>query len=245
MLTTPITTPHFHSRVLSLLSAHLSTAHLSTSDDDDDRKPLTSGHTRPAPIIPPFNAVDTPLTPGDLVSQLVGYSAPWIDLCSPDPLIANISRQVLTMEVAYAAFCGIGNIIIPGPRQFNSGRDATDGLMQYARAIQEALGVGSYVQMAIHLPMYDGESHLKETVGDLAPFAREEYYKESSGLEKDKDLFGTWDAWNVIRAVCKYNSRLTVGKFEMQPCSSASSPCCSSWNFCELRPFGVLFYLWR
>lgn len=210
MLTSPITTPHFHSRVLSLLSAHLSTL--------DDRQALSSGHTPPAPIIPPFNAFDTPLTPGDLVSQLVGYSAPWIDLCSPDPLIANISRQVLTMEVAYAAFCGIGNIIIPGPRQFDNGRDATDGLTQYARAIQEALGVGGYVQMAIHVPMYDGETNARNTVGDLAPFAREEYFKDVAGTEKDYDLFGTWDAWNFIRGVCKYNSRLAVGKFDMQLC---------------------------
>lgn len=204
MLTTPITTPSFHSRVLSLLSSHLSLLDATGSS--------ASKNPPPAPIIPPFNSVDTPLTPGDTVSQLIGYSSPWIDLCSPDPLIANISRQVLTMEVAYAAFCGVGNIIIQGPRYYSNSSSDTDGILQYSRAIQEALTVGSYVQMAIHLPMHHHEEpHLKENVGDLAPFAREDFLNEPL-VEVEHELFGSWDAWNVIRTVCKYNSRLSVGK---------------------------------
>jgi protein arginine N-methyltransferase 5 len=203
MLTSPITTPHFHSRVLSLLSSHLS---LCESSGISDR------NAPPAPIIPPFNPVDTPLTPGDTVSQFVGYCSPWIDLCSLDPLISNISRQVLTMEIAYAAFCGVGNIIIPGPRDYDSGSQTSDGLARYARAIQESLGIGGYLQMAIHLPMYpQADQQATAIVGDLAPFAREEYIQESP--ERDEpELFGSWDAWNVIRSVCKYNSRLSVGK---------------------------------
>jgi type II protein arginine methyltransferase len=173
----------------------------------------TAGADIPAPIIPPFTSMDTPLTPGDTVSQLVGYVSPWIDICSPDPLIANISRQVLTMEIAYAAFCGVGNVIVPGPRQYSNGRDDTSGLIQYARAIQEALGIGSYIQMAIHLPMYDhGEPPIKEPIGDLAPFVRDYYNLEESGTVKDVDLYGAWDAWNTIRNICQYNSRLSVGK---------------------------------
>jgi type II protein arginine methyltransferase len=201
MLTTPFTTPHFHSRVLSLLSSHLSFSEASKNEP-------------PAPIIPPFNSVDTPLAPGDTVTQLIGYSSPWIDLCSPDPLIANISRQVLTMEVAYAGFCGIGNIVIPGPRMYNNSPNNTDGLIQFARAINEALTVGSYVQMAIQVPMYpQGETQVKGLIGDLAPFARASYsLPPQSSADNDTDLFGTWDAWNVIRSVCKYNSRLSVGK---------------------------------
>lgn len=157
--------------------------------------------------------MDTPLTPGDTISQFVGYVSPWIDICSPDPLIANISSQVLTMEIAYAAFCGVGNVIVPGPRRYSNGRDDTSGLIQYARAIQEALGIGSYVQIAIHLPMYEhGEAPMKEPIGDLAPFARENYSWDESKTVKDADPYGTWDAWNMIRSVCQYNSRLSVGK---------------------------------
>jgi protein arginine N-methyltransferase 5 len=200
MLTSPITTPYFHSQVLTLLSSHIS-------------KLESSGDDIPAPIIPPFNSVDTPLTPGDTVSQLVGYISPWIDLCSPDPLISNISRQVLMMEIAYAAFCGVGNVIIPGPRHYNNGRHTTSGLIQYARAIREALGIGSYVQMAIHLPMYDhGDPPMKEPIGDLSPFVRNDYSSEDSEEVKESDLYDTWDAWNTIRSVCQYNSRLSVGK---------------------------------
>jgi protein arginine N-methyltransferase 5 len=117
------------------------------------------------------------------------------------------------MEIAYAAFCGVGNVIIPGPRYYSNGRDATSGLIQYARAIKEALGIGNYVQMAIHLPMYDhGDPPMKEYVGDLAPFAREGYSLENSEKILESDLYGTWDAWNTIRSICQYNSRLSVGK---------------------------------
>lgn len=209
MLTSPITTPYFHSRVLTLLSTHLAelTAHES-SDASNSPSP-------PAPIIPPLTPVDTPLTPGDTVSQVIAHCSPWIDLCSRDPLISNISRQVLNIEIAYASFCGVGNIIIPGPRNYSSGSSEYDGLTQYARAIQEALTIGGYLQMALSIPMY-GQDEVKETTGDLLPFSR---YQPSGKAKanKETDLYETWDAWNLIRSVCKYNSRLSVGKTPIQP----------------------------
>lgn len=202
MLTSPITTPHFHSSVLALLSAHLSVLE-------------STGPEIPTPIIPPLDSVDTPLAPGDVVTQLVGFASSWVDLCSPDPLISNISRQVLTMEIAYAAFCGIGNVVIPGPRRYSNGHDDTSGLIQYARAVQEALSVGTYVHMAIHIPMYNHtEAHTRDIIGDLAPFVRE-YYLPPIGEDtetKDIEPFSTWDAWNTIRSICDYNSRLSVGE---------------------------------
>lgn len=202
MLTSPITSPHFHSRVLTLISSYLS--EVSRIEDSNE----FGRNLPPAPIIPPLDPVDTPLTPGDTVSQIIAYSSPWIDLCSEDPLIANISRQVLNIEIAYASFCGIGNVIIPGPRSYTSGSTSSDGLVQYARAIQEALTIGSYIQFAIHIPMH-GHEEVKDMTGDLRPFAKN---YESDKKEKEIDLFETWDAWNLIRTVCKYNSRLSVGK---------------------------------
>lgn len=205
MLTSPITTPHFHSRVLSLLSNQLE---LAQSGD-------SSSNGLPPPILPPFNSADTPLAPGETVSQLVGYCSSWIDLGSPDPLISNISRQVLTMEVAFASFCGVTNIIIPGPRQYNSNAATTDGLARYARAVQEALGVASYVHVAIHIPMYhEKDGNAVPLLGDMKPFTRAKYLSEDSN--EDEELFDSWDAWNVIRSVCKYNSRLSVGKKSMK-----------------------------
>jgi protein arginine N-methyltransferase 5 len=234
MLTSPITSLHFHSRVLTLISAHLSELSLFESSDNTSNR-----NVPPAPIIPPLTPVDTPLTPGETVSQLIAYSSPWIDICSPDPLISNISRQVLNIEIAYASFCGIGNIVIPGPKTYSSGSADSDGLVQYARAIQEALTIGSYIQIAIHIPMY-GPEETKEVTGDLAPFARTQRSSVKGKENKEIDLFETWDAWNLIRGVCKYNSRLSVGKI---PCCKNPISKASIYVRCDgkLRPFGAPF----
>ncbi|KAI9828139.1 MAG: methyltransferase protein [Thelocarpon impressellum] len=203
MLTTPITTPHFHSRVLTLLSTHLSRLRpASYSSDSNAGNPSAGFQPPPPPIIPPLTPADTTLTPNNTISQLLAVASPWTDLCSPDPLIANLSRQVLSQEMAYAAFCGVGNVIVPGPKLHH--RDVHGhGLTQYARAIQEALRVGSYLSIQILLPMTDHpDSDLEEGVGSLAPFAREDYVEETEGQEgRTPDVFGTWDAWNVIRTV--------------------------------------------
>jgi protein arginine N-methyltransferase 5 len=195
--------------VLALISAHLS--ELTEFDISEGGNSIKSIPT--APIIPPLTPVDTPLTPGDTVSQIIAYSSSWIDLCSSDPLIANISRQVLNIEVAYASFCGVGNIVISGPRTHGTEAADSDGLARYARAIQEALMIGSYIQIAIQIPMY-GYEEVKDMTGDLAPLARG-YGASGKAKENENEetaLFGTWDAWNLIRSVCKYNSRLSVGK---------------------------------
>ena len=206
MLTTPITTPHFHSRVLALLSNHLS----QLSSGDAANRP---GRQHPAPVIPALSPVDTPLTPGDVISQVLAVASPWIDLCSPDPLIYNISRQVLYLEIAYAAFCGIGNVIVPGPK-LHHGNLHGAGLTLYARAIQEALAAGNYLQIHIMLPIIDHpDTDNDDEMGSLVPFAREEYLGVTlEDRPRKADIFGTWDAWNLVRTVCKYNARLFVGK---------------------------------
>lgn len=198
MLTTPITTPHFQSRAIAQLSNHL--------------EALRSHPNLSPPTLPELSPVDTSLTPGDVISQLLAVASPWIDLCSPDPLIYNISRQVLDLEIAYAAFCGIGNIIIPGPK-LHHGKLHGEGVTQYAYAIQEALAIGNYIQIQIWLPMIDHSTDGEDVEGSLTPFAREEYVGiEEESKPNRSDIFGTWDAWNIIRSVCKYNARLFVGK---------------------------------
>ena len=213
MLTTPITTPYFQSRVLSLLSSHLAKSYNASTSS------LPSSQEQLAPIIPPLSPVDTPLTPSDTISQLLGVASPWIDLCSPDPLIANISRQVLNLEIAYAAFCGVGNVIIHGPK-LNIGQSYTDGLANYARAVLEALNVGSYLQISVMLPIvYGRESDGDDEIGSLDSLAREEYSKTADSGTDKHELFASWDAWNIIRTVCKYHSRLFVGK-HLEICST-------------------------
>lgn len=211
MLTTPITTPHFHSRVLTLLSSHCSQIQPISYGSNGT---LASSHNTTPLTILPLSPVDTPLTPNESISQLIAASSSWIDLCSPDPLVADVSRQVLMLEIAYAAFCGVSYVIIPGPR-LHHGNLHAEGVAQYARAILEALSIGPYLQMHIWLPMVDHPDSNGEEMGDLAPFAREQYVGDlEDELPRKLDLFGTWDAWNVIRTLCKYHQRLNVGKNE-------------------------------
>lgn len=148
---------------------------------------------------------------------MVTVSSAWIDLCSPDPLIADVSRQVLALEIAYAAFCGVSFVVIPGPR-LHHGDLHSDGVMHYARAVQDALSAAPYMQIHIWLRMVDSPDMEKSEMGDLAPFARPEFLDQSlQGGSAKVDLFGTWDAWNAVRTMCKYNSRLCIGKNQTAP----------------------------
>ncbi len=221
MLTSPITTPSFHTRVLTLVSNH---------NTELDRSPATE---LPIPTIPSLSPVDTPLAPSDSISHILAVVSPWIDLCSPDPVIYSISRQVLVLEVAYAAFCGIANIILPSPK-LHHGKLHGEGVTQYAYAVQEALKIAQYIQLSIMLPMMDDpEQGGDEAEGSLAVEARAKYMGLSTESTRDAmrdidqdddgasirskksarfDFFGTWDAWNVIRTLCTYNARLFVGK---------------------------------
>ncbi|KKK14106.1 hypothetical protein ARAM_006730 [Aspergillus rambellii] len=171
MLTTPITTSHFHSRVLGLLSSHFS--NIQAVSRDVSGTLATTENTR-ALTIPQLSPSDTHLTPNDAMSQLVGVTSSWIDLCSPDPLIADISRQVLMLEVAYAAFCGIGYLLIPGPKLHHKDLHS-EGLAYYARAVQDAINLGPYIQFHIWLGMVDNPDLEVDEMGDLAPLAREEF----------------------------------------------------------------------
>jgi len=196
MLTAPITNAHFHSRVLNLLSSY----NQAISED-------SPASFQPLPLIPALENIDTPLVPDDLISQLVAFTSSWIDLGSPDPVIAHISRQVFNLEVAYAAFCGVITLVVPGPRLANG----ASGIAQYARAIKEALSTGGYVQLHVQMPMDGTKISEDEDLGDLARFAREEF-TESRKQAKTSDPFSAWDSWNTIRSICQYHNRLSVGK---------------------------------
>lgn len=210
MMTVPITTSHFHSRVLGLLSSYL--ANLESPTYDVVGTMATTQNTRRM-VVPPLSKADSYLTPNDATSQLVGVTSSWIDLCSPDPLIADLSRQVLMLEVAYAAFCGIGYLLIPGPK-LHHGTLHSEGVIYYARAIQDVLDLGPYIQFNIWQQMVDNPEVEVDTMGDLAPLARAEYLAPDEGEPLKVDPFGSWDAWDSIRKTCKYHTRLFVGMSE-------------------------------
>ena len=206
MLTTPITTDLFHARVLTISALHMSESSSVSSVNGPDDAHL-------ALKIPALSSADTNLVPSPITSQLLAMVSPWIDLCSPDPIIYDLSRQVLCLETAYAAFCGIEYVFVPGPILYCNGV-CTNGLPRYARAIQEALTIGNHLQMHIMMPMVHHSDHGNEFgIDHLARDARPEFSQEYEESQPRKtDVFGTWDAWNLIRTVCKYSNRLFVGK---------------------------------
>lgn len=192
MLTFPITTPRFHSRVLSTLSLLFS-----------DISRTQHGQIG---CVEPLSPEDTQLTPDNAISSIIGVTSPWIDLSSPDPIIADISRQVLQLELAYAAFCGVSYVIVHGPRQ-RSGPD----IAAYARAILNGMDQGPYMQLFLWMDMSPSTSQ-HEQVGDLASFARREYTQAARLDEDNEGILQAWKAWNTVRTVCKYSTRLNIGK---------------------------------
>ncbi|KAJ8119283.1 hypothetical protein ONZ43_g3736 [Nemania bipapillata] len=194
-VTTPITNAHFHERIVKLVEESLSQV-------NGEKK----AGSRIDPIVTSLTPDDTNLFPEAHTSGFIGYASPWIDLCSPNNVIASISRQVLNLEVDYANFCGVRSIIVPGPRRDSAQAGSGQGIAQYARAIQEALLVGTRISIIIHIPIYR-EPGLEEKVTQLSVSNGEE---DASRSTKDIDIFTSWDSWHVIRTVCNYDARLFV-----------------------------------
>ncbi|MBV35880.1 MAG: hypothetical protein CMP47_10600 [Rickettsiales bacterium] len=203
MVTTPITTPHFHSRVLSLLSTSLSQHAIVAGED------ITKTKNASPVVVPALTPADTPLSPEESISQIIGVTSSWVDLNSPDPIIADVSRQVLRLELAYAAFCGVSYVIIPGPRLRSRGA-ADSGIAEYARAILDGLSQGPYMQIYIWFPIIDNPDDEGAEMGDLRSFARQQFSDLDEAGTKRLDVFGSWEAWDMIRSICKYPSRLCV-----------------------------------
>lgn len=202
-VTTPITNSHFQDRVFELVSRHL--ASLKTAGEHGTTIATSS---RADPILPPLTPKDTSLFPSAAVNTYTACISPWIDLCSTNPIISNLSRQVLNIEVNYANFCGVRSIIIPGPRVDSSPNGSNQGLAQYSRAVEEALTVGGRLTFLVHMPMYR-EPGLENQNKTLASLQDDE--KSTASKEKEIDLFSAWDSWHHVRTVCNYNTRLFVG----------------------------------
>lgn len=224
MVTGPITSKAYHPRVLAQLSAHQRSCEAAA--------PLisSSGAAIPAPFptLTPLTSEDTDLAPSEIISQLVCTTSCWIDLASHDPLIADVSRQVLCQEMAYASFCGASHVMIEGPSLRESRSLSHDGLTQFARAIQEALRLTPYAQIHIRLPIVFS-SKPDTAQSDLADLALNARRKTLMSTEVDDSLaidhLTSWDVWHLIRNVCRYNPRLSVGKLGSNECSFTPSSC--------------------
>lgn len=142
------------------------------------------------------------------MNTYTAYTSSWIDLGSSNPVIASISRQILNIEINYANFCGVKSIVIPGPSRDASKDGGNQSVAQYARAVQEALTVGSRLTFLIHMPMYR-EPRQEESSKTLSSLQK---HDETGQESKEIDLYTAWDSWHQIRTVCNYNQRLLVGK---------------------------------
>lgn len=210
-VTTPITNSHFRERVFKLVSDHLE---LLRQNGEAGSSIVTA--SRAEPILPPLTPDDTSLFPPASVSTYTTCVSPWIDLCSTDPFIASISRQVLNLELNYANFCGARTVVITGPSRDASRDGGNQGLAQYSRAVLEALKIGScMLTIVIHMPMYREPLGNQDTrtLASLCPQG------SPQASAKEVDLFGAWESWHHVRSVCDYNLRLFVGM-----CAHSPSP---------------------
>src|ERR1700749_1498400 len=101
MTTCPITTPAFYSRVKNLVSSHYESSKYALDE---------SSTSLADPIIEALTPDDSVLIPHDTISQLIAHTSSWLDLVSADSIVADVSRQALNLEIAYAAFCGVSQI---------------------------------------------------------------------------------------------------------------------------------------
>jgi protein arginine N-methyltransferase 5 len=206
--TCPITNSRFQSRISALAKKHLADLKKSSIHPDTTKTP-----TVPDPIITSITPEDTGLFPATSTKTSTAYSSPWIDLASPSAVISSISRQVLSLEITYATFCGVRTIIIPGPRRDASTDDGIDGLTRYSRAVKEALRICPRLNFVIHMPMYR-EPQLEEKAVTLTEDAGISDQDEDDSV----DLFSAWESWDHIRSACGYNMRLFVGKIFSRQC---------------------------
>ena len=183
---TPITNAQFDTRVI----AQLKRSYDAVSQDN-------KSFTTPMPAISPLSPEDTTLTPNDSNMSFVAKVSPWIDLDSYDHVGFQVFRQVLNIEVAYAAFCGINNIILHAPKSHGN-------MVQFARAVREALGLGPYVHVHILFQMTDGEQ---------LDSARSLHHSQSSRQPEleEHSLYDAWEAWSTIQGICSYSHKLSVG----------------------------------
>lgn len=162
------------------------------------------------PIVPPLTSNDTSLSPSQMVSTYVAWVSPWIELGSFDPVISSVSRQILNLEVAYANFCGIRSVVIPGPRAYGPSTAGVD-LAQYARAVQEALAIGNRMVIVVYMPMVlDNED--PNCSYEMLSSSTKVDTGHSLEFRDDLDSFQSWDAWNTLRSLCNYNTRLSMGE---------------------------------
>lgn len=203
-VTTPITNERFRARVFALVDNHFRDLAAKDQPPTSTSTPLLAD-----PIVPPLTLEDVALFPSDASRTYTACVSSWLDFGSTDPFVASISRQVLNLELAYAGFCNVKNILIPRPSPENGQFDCS----RYARAIREGLAILNQAHFFLFMPMsHVSAEKLGITLADTVPKATP---TESPAPETD-DTF-MWEAWHQIRSICSYPARLLIGEILMCP----------------------------
>ena len=116
------------------------------------------------------------------------------------------------METTYAAFCGIQNVILMGPRDCSFHGTGGGRLIEYTRAIEELLRLTTSTKLAIQLDMqYETKETAQVPLGHLGHFARKGFSEGRVEGDMGLEPYSSWDSWDLIRSLCNYNPRLSVG----------------------------------
>lgn len=120
-------------------------------------------------------------------------------------------------------------VILPPPRN-------RDHVVDYARAVNACLegsGVSQYTHLSIRLPIYVPSAASIAASGSLrlingaaaSPASVTSFASANTANAApllDAELNATWEMWDTIRSLCKYNPRLSLSK-----------------SFCHLFPFSA------
>ncbi|KAK6362245.1 methyltransferase protein [Orbilia blumenaviensis] len=181
----------------NMISVHITNINYQTKIQTIIEETRQRGHTRV--YIPGLEVEDVNLHPDDLVAsgKVIGVTSQWLELDSLDPLVASASRQVLHHEIGYAGFCGLGTLLIDGPKT------AQRNLAGYCQSIVQGLAINAYLTINIMLPAF-GPSLVPEPKDIDSP-------SQNSGRVPPDVLYDdltSWDIWNAIRTSARYTQRL-------------------------------------
>ncbi|EPS35134.1 hypothetical protein H072_11565 [Dactylellina haptotyla CBS 200.50] len=181
----------------NMISANITNINFETKVRGLIEKARSNGRTRV--YIPGLEAEDVNIHPDECIAsgKVIGVTSSWIELDSLDPLMASASRQVLHHEIGYAGFCGLGTLLVEGPKT------AEKNIAAYCQAVVQGLAINAYLHINIILPAFGPSlAPLEPSAEDDAPFM------QNSGPDVVYDEFTSWDIWNSIRTAARYTARL-------------------------------------
>ena len=128
-------------------------------------------------------------------------------------MVADVSRQVLDLEVAYAAFCGITNIVVTSPAANNSNSNTLPAnATKFAHAIRHLLSLSPHVQINILVSLGFQCQGEQETRLDYSATTSSQRLDRANTTDQERSQLSSWRFWDTVRSVCRYKSRLSVGK---------------------------------